>query len=72
MDGTYEQKNRPAACYVDGLRFSDEYNTGDHIFQVLFRTLQSLISDQFLPGGNYKLEDSDYRLGFNIYRSFWF
>jgi hypothetical protein len=49
-----------------------EYKMGGHVFQVFLTNVLGLTSDQFLPGGNYKLEDSDYRLGFNIYRSFWF
>ena len=49
-----------------------EYKVGGHVFQVFLTNMLGLTSDQFLPGGDLKLSDSDYRFGFNIFRSFWF
>ncbi|UCE18047.1 MAG: hypothetical protein JSV84_14460 [Gemmatimonadota bacterium] len=49
-----------------------EYKTGGHVFQVFLTNMLGLTSDQFIPGGDFKITDSDYRLGFNIFRSFWF
>jgi hypothetical protein len=51
-----------------GLGF--EYKIGGHVFQVFVTNCFGLTSDQFLPGGDLKLRDSDYRLGFNIFRAF--
>ena len=49
-----------------------EYKVGDHVFQVFLTNVLGLTTGQFLPGGDLKLKNSDYRLGFNIFRSFWF
>ena len=49
-----------------------EYKAGGHVFQLFLTNMLGLTTDQFIPGGDLKLKDSDYRLGFNIFRSFWF
>lgn len=47
-----------------------EYKIGGHVFQVFITNCFGLTSDQFLPGGDLKLSDSEFRLGFNIFRTF--
>lgn len=47
-----------------------EYKIGGHVFQVFITNCFGLTSDQFLPGGDLKLSDNDFRLGFNIFRTF--
>jgi hypothetical protein len=48
-----------------------EYKAGGHVFQVFLTNMLGLTSDQCLPGGDFKISEGDYRLGFNIFRSFW-
>jgi len=55
-----------------GWGFGLEYRMGGHVFQVFLTNSRGLTSDQFIPGGDLDLEESDYRLGFNIFRSFQF
>lgn len=47
-----------------------EYKIGGHVFQVFVTDTFGLTSDQFLPGGDLKLNHSEFRLGFNIFRTF--
>ena len=47
-----------------------EYKIGGHVFQVFVTNCYGLTSDQFLPGGDLKMSDSEFRLGFNIFRTF--
>jgi hypothetical protein len=47
-----------------------EYKTGGHVFQVFVTNCFGLTSDQFFPGGDLKLSHSEFRLGFNIFRTF--
>ena len=49
-----------------------EYKTGGHVFQVFITNSLGLTVDQYLPGGDLELLENEFRLGFNIYRSFWF
>ena len=48
-----------------------EYKTGGHVFQLFVNNSTGLTSDQYISGGDLKLFDNDYRLGFNIFRYFW-
>jgi mono/diheme cytochrome c family protein len=49
-----------------------EYKVGGHVFHVFATNSFGLTSDQYLTGGNLDFKENDYRIGFNIYRSFWF
>jgi hypothetical protein len=47
-----------------------EKKIGGHVFQVFFLNSVGLTSDQYLPGGDLRLKDKDFRFGFNIFRTF--
>jgi hypothetical protein len=47
-----------------------EKKIGGHIFQVFVTDSIGLTAAQYLPGGNLRLGDGDFRLGFNIFRTF--
>jgi len=47
-----------------------EKKIGGHVFQVFVLNSAGLTSSQFLPGGDLRLEDGDFRIGFNIFRLF--
>lgn len=47
-----------------------EYKIGGHVFQVFITNGFGLTSDLFLPGGDLKLSEGEFRLGFNIFRTF--
>lgn len=47
-----------------------EKKIGGHVFQVFILNSTGLTSDQFIPGGDFRLKDKDFRLGFNIFRKF--
>lgn len=47
-----------------------EYKIGGHVFEVFGTNCFGLTSDQLLPGGDLKLSKKDYRIGFNIFRTF--
>ncbi|UCE05950.1 MAG: hypothetical protein JSW07_20560 [bacterium] len=49
-----------------------EYKIGGHVFQVFLTNTYGLTTDQYIIGGDLKLENNHYRVGFNIFRSFWF
>ncbi len=46
-----------------------EYKYGGHVFQLIITNAFGLTSDQFLPGGDLKINHSELRLGFNIFRT---
>jgi hypothetical protein len=46
-----------------------EYKYGGHVFQIIVTNASGLTSDQFLPGGDLKINHSELRLGFNIFRT---
>lgn len=46
-----------------------EYKYGGHVFQIFITNVSGLTSDQFLPGGDLKTSDNEFRLGFNIFRT---
>lgn len=47
-----------------------EKKIGGHVFQVFVTNSLGICAAQFLPGGDLRLSDGDFRLGFNIFRSF--
>ncbi|NIO49715.1 MAG: hypothetical protein GTN73_09825 [Candidatus Aminicenantes bacterium] len=47
-----------------------EKKIGGHVFQVFVLNSTGLTSDQFIPGGDFRLKDWDLRIGFNIFRKF--
>jgi hypothetical protein len=47
-----------------------EKKIGGHVFQVFVTNTIGMTSAQFVPGGNLKLGDGDFRIGFNIFRLF--
>jgi len=47
-----------------------EKKIGGHVFQVFILNSTGLTSDQFIPGGDFRLKDWDLRIGFNIFRKF--
>jgi hypothetical protein len=53
-----------------GWGFGIEKKIGGHIFQVFVTNSIGITSSQFVPGGTLKLQDGDFRIGFNIFRLF--
>lgn len=47
-----------------------EKKIGGHVFQVFLLNTIGITSSQYLPGGDFKLRDTEFRLGFNIFRLF--
>jgi hypothetical protein len=47
-----------------------EKKIGGHVFQVFLLNSIGLTTDQFIPGGELRLKDGDFRIGFNIFRKF--
>jgi len=47
-----------------------EKKIGGHVFQFFVSNVFGLTSDQFVSGGDLLLKDGDFRIGFNIFRSF--
>jgi hypothetical protein len=47
-----------------------EKKIGGHVFQVFILNSVGLTSDQFIPGGELRLKDGGFRIGFNIFRKF--
>jgi hypothetical protein len=47
-----------------------EKRIGGHVFQVFVNNGLGLTTAQFLPGGDLRLRDFDFRIGFNIFRTF--
>ncbi len=63
----------PLAGYTDeygGWGFGVEKKIGGHVFQLFVTDSIGIIASQYLPGGDLRLGDGDFRLGFNIFRSF--
>jgi mono/diheme cytochrome c family protein len=50
--------------------FGMEKKLGKHVFQLFIVNSVGLTTDQYITGGDLKLEDSDFRIGFNIFRRF--
>jgi hypothetical protein len=47
-----------------------EKRAGRHVFQVFVSNSLGMTSAQFIPGGDLRIQDADFRFGFNIFRSF--
>jgi len=47
-----------------------EMKIGGHVFQVFVNNALGLTPAQYLPGGDLRLGDLDFRIGFNIFRTF--
>jgi hypothetical protein len=47
-----------------------EKKIGGHVFQFFVTDSIGLIAAQYLPGGDLRLGDGDFRIGFNIFRTF--
>jgi len=47
-----------------------EYKIGKHLFQVFILNSFGITTDQFMAGGDFSLNDGDFRFGFNIFREF--
>ncbi|HMA55024.1 MAG TPA: DUF5777 family beta-barrel protein [Acidobacteriota bacterium] len=47
-----------------------EKKIGGHVFQVFLNNSLGETPAQYLPGGNLRLRDPDFRIGFNIFRTF--
>jgi hypothetical protein len=63
----------PLAGYNDlysGWGFGVEKKIGGHVFQVFVTDSIGLLATQYLPGGDLRLGDGDFRIGFNIFRIF--
>jgi len=63
----------PLAGYADehsGWGFGIEKKIGGHVFQLFVTDSIGIIASQYLAGGDLRLGDGDFRLGFNIFRSF--
>jgi hypothetical protein len=59
--------------------YADEYSgwgvglekkIGGHVFQLFVTDSIGIIASQYLPGGDLRLGDGDFRIGFNIFRTF--
>jgi mono/diheme cytochrome c family protein len=55
----------------DGWATGLDYQIGGHVFQVFATNNTGVLTDQYLPGGYPDLGSSDFRFGFNIFRTFW-
>ncbi len=55
---------------ASGWGFGLEKRIGGHVFQVFVTNSIGMTSAQFVPGGTLKLQDGDFRFGFNIFRLF--
>jgi hypothetical protein len=47
-----------------------EKKIGGHVFQVFVLNSAGLTSSQFISGGDLRIQDGDFRIGFNIFRLF--
>jgi hypothetical protein len=59
------------AADYDGWAVGVDYVIGGHVFQVFGTNNTGVLTDQYLPGGYAELGSSDFRFGFNIFRTFW-
>ena len=56
--------------FYSGWGFGLEKKIGGHVFQVFATDSIGLMAAQYLPGGDLRLRGGDFRLGFNIFRTF--
>jgi hypothetical protein len=54
----------------NGWAFGLEKKIGGHVFHVFVLNSGGLTPPQYLPGGDLLLKNGDFRIGFNIYRTF--
>ncbi len=54
----------------NGWAFGLEAKIGGHVFQFFVLNTSGLTPAQYLPGGDLLLKNGDFRIGFNIYRTF--
>jgi hypothetical protein len=54
----------------NGWAFGLEKKIGGHVFQFFVLNTSGLTPAQYLPGGDLLLKNGDFRIGFNIYRTF--
>lgn len=54
----------------NGWSLGIEKKLGRHVFQVFVTNSIGIAGSQFIPGGDLRLEDFDFRFGFNIFRTF--
>jgi mono/diheme cytochrome c family protein len=55
---------------TNGWGLGVEKKIGGHVFQIFVTNSIGICAAQFLPGGDLRLADGDFRLGFNIFRTF--
>ena len=55
---------------TNGWALGIEKKIGGHVFQVFVLNSAGLTSSQFISGGDLRLQDGDFRIGFNIFRLF--
>jgi len=63
----------PLAGYDDfysGWGLGVEKKIGGHVFQLFVTDSIGLIASQYLPGGDLRFGNGDFRIGFNIFRTF--
>ena len=53
-----------------GWEIGIEKKIGGHVFQVFLLNTVGITSSQYLPGGDFQLRDTEFRIGFNIFRLF--
>jgi hypothetical protein len=56
--------------YYSGWGLGVEKKIGGHVFQLFVTDSIGLTASQFLPGGDLRIGDGDFRFGFNIFRTF--
>jgi len=56
--------------FYSGWGLGVEKKIGGHVFQFFVTDSIGLTAAQYLPGGDLKLGDGDFRIGFNIFRTF--
>jgi hypothetical protein len=56
--------------FYSGWGFGVEKKIGGHVFQFFVTDSLGLTASQYLPGGDLRLGDGDFRFGFNIFRTF--
>jgi hypothetical protein len=56
--------------FYSGWGLGVEKKIGGHVFQFFVTDSIGLTASQYLPGGDLKLGDGDFRIGFNIFRTF--
>ena len=58
------------AAEFTGWGLGVEAKTGGHVFQIFLTNNYGLTPDQYLPGAE-NIQSNEFRIGFNIFRTFW-